>query len=200
MRKVIRKSLFETASSSVHALVVGKTPVEPSEYSKLVIYHGEWGWSVDEYSTPSEKASYLFQCLVTYLEPEKAKEAVNPLEEILKKNGIEFEYEPGYFEADSDEEYFRSIGGYIDHSECAASVACKLLKDEKDVLQFIFGKDSTLITGNDNGNEYGKYLYKKNLSTREKEFWTDREGVQHEYVYYKTKKNTRKVKILEKGN
>lgn len=202
MKIVKRTGLFETASSSVHALVVDKKPVSSSDYCRLWICHGDYGWEHDVYTTPSERASYLWQCVVTYLSPEEAKKAVQPLENILKKHYIDYEYEYEYFDRDDEQSWGSNdyVGGYVDHCVSATWIVNELLADENKFLQFIFGDESCVVTGNDNGDEYGESMYEMGYANEETESWKDSKGNVHEYTYHHVFDDTDKVWIYQKGN
>lgn len=200
MKIVKRTGLFETASSSVHALVVDKRPVSSADFCKLYICHGEYGWSNDIYTTPSERASYLWQAVVDCCSPEEAKKKVQPLENILKKHYIDFEYEYEYFGRDAENSWGNNdyVGGYIDHgSEVPVN---KILSSDEKFLQFIFGKESAVITGNDNDDEYGETMYEMGYANEETERWEDYEGNVYEYTYHHVFNDTDKVWIYQKGN
>lgn len=202
MRIVKRTGLFETASSSVHALVVDKKPVSSSDFCKLYICHGDYGWGYDVYSTPSERASYLWQCVVSYSTPDEAKKKVQPLENILKRHYIDYEYEYEYFERDDENSWGPNdyVGGDVDHNDAAAWIVKELLADENKFLQFIFGNESCVVTGNDNGDEYGENMYEMGYADEEVDRWEDKYGDMHEYTYHKVFPETDKVWIYEKGN
>lgn len=58
--KQIRKSVFETNSSSVHAIVIHTDEtIDLSEVTTVNFSFDEFGWSNDKYYTVQNKADYL---------------------------------------------------------------------------------------------------------------------------------------------
>ena len=67
MKTQIRRGVFETNSSSVHSISITKDGFNDSLPSKFTIAHnGEFGWEVDYYDSPMDKAAYLYQAIVCY--------------------------------------------------------------------------------------------------------------------------------------
>lgn len=65
--KQVRKSVFETNSSSTHSLVISGEDEYDYEISSVLEY-GEYGWGFDVLMTPTTKAEYLLT-LVQYQDP-----------------------------------------------------------------------------------------------------------------------------------
>ena len=150
--KTIRKGIFETNSSSTHALVIdtnGSMNIE----SPLVFRFGEFGWDFDVYSCPEDRASYLWTYLVyNYYDYdkksyEKVYEWRDKLKNVLESEGIECEFE--------DPE--TNDTGYIDHgSELQGLFEDMIDNDPDKLMRYLFGAGSTIYTGNDNEDE-GQY-------------------------------------------
>jgi len=130
----IRKSIFETNSSSSHSLSLGKLPdnvVVPWEdnYETIVLGKGEYGWGYEELTTWLEKADYLS------IETEHNETKRDVLESAIKRYfpniTIEYEYTV-YIDHQSYGELWDEIGYDVDE-------ACKV----------IFG-NSTIEIDNDN--------------------------------------------------
>lgn len=70
MKKAIRRSVFETNSSSVHSISVsnnvkiGKYPEESEDI--LIITPGEYGWEGDDVTGLVEKVRYLMTMILDY--------------------------------------------------------------------------------------------------------------------------------------
>ena len=68
MNRVIRKEIYETASSSVHSLVISSDGMEPSKLpvdkdGYITVKYGEFGKDGTVYSSQEDKLSYLVtQC------------------------------------------------------------------------------------------------------------------------------------------
>ena len=67
MKRQIRRSCFETNSSSTHAICITKADVNKEDLPSHVTFtHGEFGWEADTYDSPEDKAAYLYQAIVSY--------------------------------------------------------------------------------------------------------------------------------------
>ena len=67
MKTQIRRGVFETNSSSVHSISITKDDFNGSLPSQFTIAcNGEFGWEVDDYDSPMDKAAYLYQAIVFY--------------------------------------------------------------------------------------------------------------------------------------
>lgn len=147
MKKQIRKGLFETNSSSVHALCIPKN--EPYTLPNEVIFQvGEYGWGPDEeYNT----ANYLYTTLL-YLE---MNDKLRELKEILAKHGV-----TSVFKKPRNDDW------YVDHSGCYDpdhNFLEDIFKDEDKLLRYLFCPSSYILIFNDNmsTDEYWKELEHK---------------------------------------
>jgi hypothetical protein len=133
----IRKSVFETNSSSSHSVVLrGGTDFEPVTVTddEVVIQPGEFGWGYDKLTGWRDKASYAY----TYAASDPAQM------EVLRKVIADFTGKPVSFAGRGD----WSPTGYIDHQ--SADEGQVIFADgEKSVKQCIFGP-SYIIIDNDN--------------------------------------------------
>ena len=67
MKTNIRRGVFETNSSSVHAISIIKDNYActiPKEFT--INCNGEYGWEEATYNRPDDKAAYLYQAIVNY--------------------------------------------------------------------------------------------------------------------------------------
>lgn len=64
MRYCIRSSIFETNSSSVHAICIGKHWDRNSLPSDIIFKEGEFGSGFNTYNTMQDRASYLYTTIV----------------------------------------------------------------------------------------------------------------------------------------
>lgn len=168
----IRKGMFETNSSSVHALIISKD-MDSIPNRELHISHGEWGWEQARYSDPDDKISYLCQAICDCshgfgnLDIEHItlmRNRIDALLNPLRERGIACIIKDNYFKLDK----WNCIEGYVDHADtlcnsytrssdgdylstfCGKGSILKTLMDDTDMLiRYIFG-DSTLVTTNDN--------------------------------------------------
>ena len=78
--KNIRKSVFETNSSSTHSICIAKD-VEVELPKKLDLEFGEFGWECDRLDSLHSKSSYLYTAVVNYGSPEELEKIFNFLAE-----------------------------------------------------------------------------------------------------------------------
>lgn len=137
MKKLIRKSVHETNSSSSHSIsLAGEDKqfvldtIYPDQFGRIFVYGGEYGWEWERYNDAVTKLSYAYQDNVP----------TDLLERVVKG-------QTGATEVIFDEKSLAN--GYIDHDSYAT--AADICQDEESTKNFIFNKNSWLFTGNDNG-------------------------------------------------
>ena len=185
MKRQIRQGVFETNSSSTHAICISKD----HDTSKLKLPnsvsfdHGKFGWECRELKHTYEKASYLYEAILgTYYE-NGSEEKLDHLEEILNKHGIECDFEP------TSGEYWDD--GYIDHvgEDDMPDWLENMMNDDDALLTYLFG-DAFVITGNDNDDGFRDTLYEV-VSEINTDYgtWNEYGGYKKEYdnydIYYK---------------
>lgn len=158
--KQIRRNLFETNSSSTHAITIANNTDDDFKNNLpkvLELELGEFGWEYDRHQTISERASYLFTAIVYN---GWVEEYMPKLVDTLKKWGVEVrypelkkiesEYRPGdfYFEPVEGRGYF-----YIDHGFELKDFVEKLFSDETLLMNYLFSPESFVSTGNDNDED-----------------------------------------------
>ncbi len=156
MKRQIRKGVFETNSSSTHAICITRKDVDTSNLPNHITFtHGKFGWAFDVYKDTWTKASYLYQaiCHLCYDSDKDKKDMLNTLESLLKEYGIECEFEP-----DTNNDYGEYGEGYIDHGRQTEKFVNAVLADKDKLIKYLFG-DSIIVTGNDNSDEYSDYMY-----------------------------------------
>ncbi len=153
MKRQIRYGVYETNSSSTHAICIAK---DGYKLEKHIDFHvGEYGWEFEEYEDTDSKASYLFTAIL-FFEKEYADEKMSQLKNILDDNNITYtfpELQTKSYQNDGKNEYYYDIDGYIDHCGELKPLLDDLLSDSDKLFRFLFG-ESLLITGNDNGDAY----------------------------------------------
>lgn len=148
MKLVRRANLFETNSSSVHALCVSKETYSEKDLPKEVYFElYEYGWEEDTLCSPDEKASYLWTAVCylygDYTDEDGTKsieERRKFIEEALNSHNIHAE-----FEDPKEYKYF-----YIDHGSILGKWLEDILSDADKLMRFLFSENSMVITGNDN--------------------------------------------------
>ena len=171
MKRQIRYGVYETNSSSTHAICISKGLPPKHLIPKTVPFtHGEFGWEFAVYSDIWSKASYLYEAICCVSGDKKEEqEYLSVLRESLKKYGVECLFEP--------------IGdGYIDHGYDTYKFVKELLADDTKLVSYLFG-ESMVITGNDNSDDFDDYMYKDT-----------------EIYHYELKDKFKDYDIYEKGN
>lgn len=154
MKRQIRKKVYETNSSSTHAICIVKDGYELKDH---VDFHtGEYGWECEEYGDLNDKASYLITAILS-MDKEYADEKLEKLKSILDENKITYtipELDVKSWEYGSKKCYYYDIeDNYIDHVEELKTWLEDLLSDSDKLFRYLFG-DSIIITGNDNDDSY----------------------------------------------
>ena len=156
MKRQIRRSVFETNSSSVHAIVIQRKNVDKEDLPDSVEFnHGEFGWEYRHYYGVSSKASYLYQaiCEITYDDEKRRRTYIDNLYEILSKYGIDcsFDFDDYQWE-NCNGKKIKWANGYIDHGNELGDFVEDLMRNDKRLLRYLFGENSYVITGNDNSD------------------------------------------------
>lgn len=171
MKVQIRQGVFETNSSSTHAIsIIKKSNIK--EYPDKVIFDkGEFGWDFDIYFSTSDKAAYLWESIIGYYSNniDKIKECMCVITETLEKYGIK-----AIFVYDDITMHTRTYGddktytytcvtcknaegdkddGYIDHTEELGPFIESVVFNEQRLLNYLFDYNSYVSTGNDNSDE-----------------------------------------------
>lgn len=159
MKISIRKSVFETNSSSTHAIAIAKNKVK--NYPENLIFKlGDFAWDEEHYILPEEKASYLYTALAAYylcgdsIGKEKFIEAVEHINKVLAKKGVNctFEHLDEFYK--EDYEVLWKYDATIDQVGELVIFIEDILHTESRLLRFLFSFDSFILTGNDNDDSY----------------------------------------------
>ena len=159
MKRQIRRCVFETNSSSTHAICIAKDGYELQDH--IDFHTGEYGWECEEYGDLDNKASYLITAILS-MEKEYADEKLMQLKSILDDNNITYTIpEPNIkqYKYDGKTHRYYDIGyDYIDHVKELKSWLDDLLLDSDKLFRYLFG-DSIIITGNDNDDEFRDRMF-----------------------------------------
>jgi len=143
----VRKNVFETNSSSTHALCIARNPktLIKDQYDTVRFRAGEFGWGVDRLVTVSERASYLYMMAVeTGYDIEVFKARVT---EVLESIGVEAEFDDLIYDG-------RWLAyGYIDHGY-EWSTDMQTIMSDYNLINFLFNDQSFVLTDNDNQEGY----------------------------------------------
>lgn len=135
MKKIVRKGVFETNSSSSHSLSVAREdqdffidPIYPDQHGVITVYDDQFGWEWAKYNDSMTKLAYLLQ--------DQGSMHYDLIEEaVLQQTGAE-------------KLVFIEEDGYIDHEGRGTTSGVCGSKDS--IINFVFNKNSWLFTGNDN--------------------------------------------------
>jgi len=135
MKKIIRKNVFETNSSSTHSISLSKVDQEftldtiyPDQNGVIKITGEEFGWGWGKYNDSLTKLAYVFQ--------DSNEDAHDTIKEVVME------------QTGATMVLFDEGDGYIDHEGHGESSEARGSKDS--LRNFIFNKNSWLFIGNDN--------------------------------------------------
>lgn len=146
----IRYSIFETNSSSTHAMVVSHEA--PTFYPRHVHFRlDEFGWEFNILKTIDDKAAYLYTSICCMLnDKELIKAARDYITEALAQVGVSCHFDTPKYE---NYDYYDWLeNGNIDHcgeDEHYEWVNCMLANPDA-LCRFLFTPTSYVVTGNDN--------------------------------------------------
>ena len=169
MKASVRNGVFETNSSSVHAIVINKKNLAENNNSIVKIECGDYGWEFEEYRSPFQKMNYLWTAIVDNNEDlDSWKEYL--IEALGFPKNIIFVDEP--------KDVFNDV---IDHAEELKEFLVRMKSDPVLLKKFIFG-DSYIITSNDNDMSSDRLT--EILDPNSDEFTGDIDN-DDMYIYYK---------------
>lgn len=136
-----RRSIFETNSSSTHAINIIKsgTVIIPTKLSKTIPVSGYFGWEHEIYNDWYSKLSYL-RIAIEGNSERLEKDYYETLIRFLRPLGVE-----EVVIVDVEGSY-----SYIDHCNECISFIRGVLKDNLTLYRYLFCEDSFIETGNDN--------------------------------------------------
>ena len=143
MKQVIRRNVFETNSSSTHALCIAQDQ-DVEVPNSIDCKPGEFGWEVSVLALPEDKLSYVYTAIITDF-----PQLLDGLVESLNSFGIDVEYQ----EWDKDDYCYVDHGGGLDEFLHDIIDNPTLLKN------FLFSNKSFIVTGNDNDNSSRADIY-----------------------------------------
>ena len=167
MKQQIRTGMFETNSSSVHALIIPMDERDDEIPKIIYVLHGDYDWDFRRYYHPNDNLSYLcqgiFSATIYNGAPERPIEKrmatteqiirsfVKPFEDM----GIEIRFFDDYFDV-SDDATWHDNGCFDHSSEFMETVYNELKDDFEKVKRFVFS--GKLATANDNTDGYIEFL------------------------------------------
>lgn len=155
----IRRSIFETNSSSTHSITVENRTLQHSSLLQdkegyIHTYLGDYGWDFEDYTDQNHKLSYLITMIAGihsidawYNDGKELKAAIEKIQDTEDFKRIQ-DVVVSYTGAKGI--ILDKSSGYIDHQSIRCSTLDDFLEEsETSILEFIFA-DTTVHTGNDN--------------------------------------------------
>lgn len=194
MKRQIRKSVFETNSSSTHAICITKKKDNYKIPNHIDFEFGEFGWEYGEYSDIRNKSSYLITAIFSFGKSE-TDEKLARLKNILDAHNITYSIPKPKVKSSTwggRKHFYYDLGyNYIDHVGETKGFVDAVLSDSEKLFRYLFG-DSFIITGNDNDDDHRDRMY-----VREDEEETDYGSYP---IYGNLKPEFNDYEIYKKGN
>lgn len=183
MNKQIRQGVFETNSSSTHAICISKDHIYGELPKHVNFEHGEFGWECIKYDDANSKASYLYQAIYDMYEGDEEIEKIEHIEKVLNSHGVTCDFNDSSAQVWDD--------GYIDHvgTDDMPEWLENMMNDDNALLTYLFG-DAFVVTGNDNSDGFKDTMY-ETVGENHTPYgtWTEYGGYRKEYenydIYYK---------------
>lgn len=182
----IRKNVFETNSSSSHALALAKE-ADYNNHPDVVNFEQDgFGWADEEVNAGNYLYTYILTVMMGHYEDDIPASDVfeNPyIKDIiynLSKFGIKCTFD-GY----DEDNYWGGVihvGGYIDHEsrDMLSSVFDSLISDENTLYRYLFA--SHVYTGNDNeSSEAPDHILMRNYGDKQIATWNS-ETKSYDYI------------------
>lgn len=147
----IRKSVFETNSSSTHSICVAHTD-DYKVPKKLHFGFGEFGWERRTLRSTKQKANYLYTGLI---HNKRSGDAMRVIEQV-KSLGVDVTYEPPmYSEVVYNDRTYQKCNnpGWVDHGDLLTPWLDDIVNNKDHLFRYLFSELSFVITGNDH-NEH----------------------------------------------
>lgn len=165
--KKTRSNVFETNSSSVHAICITKNDRVLNELTQYVRFRfDDFGWEFRDLRSLHEKASYLYTAILcNYDTKEESDKFIEKIKSALTKNGVTYDFDEPEFEIfnyateNGGQETRRWLAsGYVDHPQDLIYFIDDVCNDENKLMKYLFSSQSCVITANDNSDNYGRFL------------------------------------------
>lgn len=142
----IRKSVFETNSSSTHAICISKNKIDKDKLKGKKVHFGfdEFGW---EFDRKVNVADYIYTGICHAFKKNEYEKYIDRIKFILDKYDVEYSFEEPKWDKDG---WLDWDCGYMDHSEDLREIISIILRNKDLFLSLLFNQESYIATGNDN--------------------------------------------------
>lgn len=135
----IRKNVFETNSSSTHAISF-ITEFDLGKLPHYVSFHlDSFGWE----SRYVNRLDYLYTAIVVYYDHDEAEEKINHLKQLMDEHDIEYKFYPEFDKINPRD----GEGYYIDHASDLGEFL-EAMENDTNLLRFLASGE--VYTTNDN--------------------------------------------------
>lgn len=151
MTKLIRKSVFETNSSSCHSISISSDDVvydgiTPASDNKIYLKPMEFGWDIAEYRDPMSKLTYCWIYVEDWTDREQQEFRQILSNVVCQHTGAD----EIVMEIDMNRRWWHGKHGYIDHQSVECNDLHYMFYQPEYLKNFIFNPNSVLRTDNDN--------------------------------------------------
>ena len=159
----IRQGVFETNSSSTHAISICEFHSN-IELPEVVLFetNQDFGWEFEDYTDVYSKANYLWLAICykysTLGDEDELIRAKATLTQYLERIGVRAEFEDRrYVEYDWLDDKYIDMRGYIDHPDDLYELVDAVLERPELLYGYLFNSESMVSTGNDNSERDVSY-------------------------------------------
>ena len=159
----IRQGVFETNSSSTHAISICEFRPN-TELPEVVLFetNQDFGWEFEDYTDVYSKANYLWLAICYKYnnlgDEDELIKAKATISQYLQRIGVKAEFEDRrYIESEWFDDKYIDMRGYIDHPGDLYELVDAVLKDPNLLYGYLFNSDSMVSTGNDNDEREVNY-------------------------------------------
>lgn len=156
MKRQVRKGVFETNSSSTHAICIatGDILIFPKRVS---FSFDDFGGEEERYMDRRTRANYLYTALAYVEDTDVLLDYLSFIKKTLESRGIEcemddFRFRINTYDDDIDWYLIPSDEGYIDHGRETREFVDAVCTNEDRLLHYLFSDRSYILTGNDNSD------------------------------------------------
>ena len=151
--KQIRNGVFETNSSSVHAICIANTSNNYYVPDEIHFVFNDFGGQFDTYDTVSDKAAYLWTAICSlYVDLESVELIKDKIKDWIKSSYPDTDITFTMPTINTKYECLR-LDGYIDHSNETREFVDYVLENANNLLDYLFNGDSFVATGNDESDD-----------------------------------------------